>query len=111
MPCSLVEVLRLLGRMYFLQLYYRRKSQARDHSTLKMEAVYSSETSVNFCPAKTCYVPEDSALHCRVCENLKKTPIGKKNYNFYLCFITYLLNPFLIYFYGVDVFFFILIIL
>jgi hypothetical protein len=41
------------------------------YSTLEMEAICSSETSVDFQRATLRYIPEDSALHSHRCENLK----------------------------------------
>jgi hypothetical protein len=40
-------------------------------STLKMEAIYSSETSVDFQRTTRRYIPEDSTLHNHRSENLK----------------------------------------
>jgi hypothetical protein len=40
-------------------------------STLKMEAICSSETSVDFQRTTQRYIPEDSTLHNHRCENLK----------------------------------------
>jgi hypothetical protein len=40
-------------------------------STLKIEAVHSSETSVNVHQTTQCYFPKDSTLHSQCCENLK----------------------------------------
>jgi hypothetical protein len=40
-------------------------------STLKAEAIYSSETSVDFQWTTRCYVPEGRTLHNHRCENLK----------------------------------------
>jgi hypothetical protein len=40
-------------------------------STLKMEAISSSETSVDFHRATRRYIPEDIILHDHRCENLK----------------------------------------
>jgi hypothetical protein len=39
--------------------------------TLMMEAVCTPETLVNFNVTTKCYIPEDSKLHTRHCENLK----------------------------------------
>jgi hypothetical protein len=41
------------------------------YSTLKMEALFSSETSVNFQRIIRPYIPEDSTLYNHCCENLK----------------------------------------
>jgi hypothetical protein len=40
-------------------------------STLKMEAIYSSETSVDSQRTEGRYIPEDRTLHNYRCENLK----------------------------------------
>jgi hypothetical protein len=42
---------------------------------LIMEAVHTSETSVNFNVTTWCYIPEDSKLHTRRRENLKSHKI------------------------------------
>jgi hypothetical protein len=39
--------------------------------TLKIEVIYSSETSVDFQWTTWCYIPEDGTLHNHCCENLK----------------------------------------
>jgi hypothetical protein len=39
--------------------------------TLKMEATFSSKTSVDFQRTTRRYIPEDSTLHDQSCENLK----------------------------------------
>jgi hypothetical protein len=41
------------------------------YSTLKMEAISSSETSADFQRTTRHYIPEDSTLHIHHCENLK----------------------------------------
>jgi hypothetical protein len=41
-----------------------------DFSTLKMEAILSSETSVNTASTQR-HIPEDDILHSHCCENLK----------------------------------------
>jgi hypothetical protein len=87
MPCSLLKVNRRFGRTYRLHLQGRRIRQAREElclpyaftvlscsaysSTLKMEAICSSETSVGFQRTTWRYIPEDSTLHIHRCENLK----------------------------------------
>jgi hypothetical protein len=40
-------------------------------STLKMETICSSETSVDFRRTTPRYIPEDSTLHNHLCENFK----------------------------------------
>jgi hypothetical protein len=40
-------------------------------STLKMKAICSSETSVDFHRATRCYIPQDKLLHSHRCDNLK----------------------------------------
>jgi hypothetical protein len=42
-------------------------------STLKMESICSSETSVDFQRTTRSYIPEDTTLHNRLRENLKST--------------------------------------
>jgi hypothetical protein len=41
------------------------------HSTLKMEAILSLETFVNFKRNTRSYITDDSTLHNQSCENLK----------------------------------------
>jgi hypothetical protein len=52
----------LLSRWFLAQLILR---------TLKMDAICSSETSVDFHRTTRRYIPEDSTLHNHRCENLK----------------------------------------
>jgi hypothetical protein len=40
-------------------------------STLKMEAICSSEASIETQRATRCHIPEDDTLHNHRCENLK----------------------------------------
>jgi hypothetical protein len=40
-------------------------------STLKIEAIYSLETLVDFKQTIWCHIPEDSTIHKHHCENLK----------------------------------------
>jgi hypothetical protein len=40
-----------------------------DTFTLKMEAVFASETSVNIYQTTRRHIPEDSTLHSHCCEN------------------------------------------
>jgi hypothetical protein len=63
----------LLSRWFLAKLVF---------STLKMEAIYSSETSVDTQQTTQRYIPEDGTLHNHRCENLKPyTPwIGLQNY-------------------------------
>jgi hypothetical protein len=73
MPCSPLKVNRRFGGIYHLHLQDQRISRARNQhesravgfllgyfSTLKMEAIYSSETSVDFQWTTRRYIPEDS---------------------------------------------------
>jgi hypothetical protein len=52
----------MLSRWFLAQLIF---------STLKMEAICSSETSVNTQQTTRHYIPEDATLHNNRCENLK----------------------------------------
>jgi hypothetical protein len=72
-PCSLVAVYRHLRGKFYLRLQGRIISQANRKkkagcvllgflSTLKMEAVCSSETSTNFYHTIRHHIPEDSTL-------------------------------------------------
>jgi hypothetical protein len=95
-PCSPLKVNRHFGGIYCLHLQGRRKSRARNQhesrwgaesfslplafmliccssysSTLKMEAICSSEMSVDFQWSTRRYILEDSTLHNHRCENLK----------------------------------------
>jgi hypothetical protein len=94
-PYSSFKVNRRFGGPYRLHLQGRRISRARYQSesrwqaslclppaftlvscsayspTLKMEAICSSEMSVNFQRTTRRYIPEDSTLHNHCCENLK----------------------------------------
>jgi hypothetical protein len=89
--CSPLKVNRCFGGTCRLQLQGRRISPARNQrksrwqaeltlvscsaysSTLKMEAMFSSKTSVNFQRTTQRYIPEDSALYNHRCENLKSS--------------------------------------
>jgi hypothetical protein len=89
MPCNALKINRRFGGTC-LNLQGRRISQARNQhkelclspsftlvscsaysSTPKMEAICSSETSVDFQRIARRYIPEDSTLHNHRCENLK----------------------------------------
>jgi hypothetical protein len=89
-PCSPFEVNRRFGGTYRLHPLGRRINRARYQvaglglpldfarvscsaysSTLKMEAILSSETSVNFQRTAQRNITEDSTLHNHRCENLK----------------------------------------
>jgi hypothetical protein len=83
--CSPLKVNRRFGGQCSLYLQGRRISQGRNQSesrcdscfllgfssTLKMEAICSSETSVEFQQTTRRYFPEDITLHNYCCENLK----------------------------------------
>jgi hypothetical protein len=89
MPCSPLEVNRHFGGIYCLQLHSQRISQARSQcerrweigfmlvscspysAILKMEAMCSSEMSVDFQQTTWHYIPEDSTLHNDCCENFR----------------------------------------
>jgi hypothetical protein len=84
-PCRPLKVYRRFGGTYRLYLQGRRISRASSgfppaftlvscsaySSTLKIEAICSSETSVDFQQTTRRYIPEDSTLHNHRCENLK----------------------------------------
>jgi hypothetical protein len=87
-PCSPLRVNWRFRNTHRLHLQGRRISQAKNQhksrwqasmllscsaysSTLKMEAICSSETSVHFQQTTRRYIPEDSTLHNHCCENLK----------------------------------------
>jgi hypothetical protein len=50
-----------------------------DFCNLKMEAIHSSETSVQFTRSTWCHIPEYRILHRHRCENLKSY---KKKFNY-----------------------------
>jgi hypothetical protein len=64
MPCSPLKANRRFGGTYRLRLQDRRinKQDSAYSSTLKMEAICSSETSVGFQRTTQRYIPEDSTL-------------------------------------------------
>jgi hypothetical protein len=83
-PCILLKVIRRFGGTYRLYLQGRTISRARNQresrwqaerasrlrcsaysSTLKMEAICSSETSIDFQRTARRYIPEDSTLRVR----------------------------------------------
>jgi hypothetical protein len=59
------------SRLFFLPPTFTLASCSAHSSTLKMEAICSSETSGNFQRATRCYIPEERTLHNHRCENLK----------------------------------------
>jgi hypothetical protein len=68
-------------------------------STLKTEAVCSSETSVDFYQTTWHYTPEDSTLHNHQCENLKSKRnfsypkhLNIQNFHNYLNLVSFLLH-------------------
>jgi hypothetical protein len=86
-PCSPLKVNLRFGRTYRFHLQGQRISQGRNQrerrwlcltvycstysSNLKMEAKFSSETSVDFQRTTRHYTPEHITLHNHRCENLK----------------------------------------
>jgi hypothetical protein len=85
-PFSLLNVNRPFGRICRVHLQRRRISQTKNllldtclmlvsciaySSTLKMEAMCSSETSGYFQRTTHRYIPENRTLHNHSCENLK----------------------------------------
>jgi hypothetical protein len=74
-PCSLLKVYRRFGETYRWARYQRDSRWQAEvscsaYSTLKMEAVCFSETSVAFHLTTRCYIPEYRTLHKHHCENL-----------------------------------------
>jgi hypothetical protein len=61
-PLSVNRRGHLLSRSFLAELIF---------STLKVEAIYSSETSVDTQRTTRLYIPEDGTLHNHRCENLK----------------------------------------
>jgi hypothetical protein len=84
-PCSPLHVSRRFGGTYRLHLQGRRNKFSKKpachllarwfaepvSSTLKMEAICSSETSVETQRTTRRHIPEDDTLHYHRCENLK----------------------------------------
>jgi hypothetical protein len=64
--------------MALLPLAFTLVSSSAYASALKMEAIYSSESSVDFQRATLSYIPEDSTLHNHRCENLKPHTVLSK---------------------------------
>jgi hypothetical protein len=74
-PCSLFSVNQSFGGTYLLHLQCHLLSRwflaQLIFSTLKMEAICSSETSVDTPQNTRRYIPEDGSLHNHRCEDLK----------------------------------------
>jgi hypothetical protein len=75
MPCSPLKVNWHFGETYRLHLQcriswatYQRESRWQAYSTLKMETICSSETSVDFQRTTWRYIPEDSILQSVFCD-------------------------------------------
>jgi hypothetical protein len=83
MPSTLVEFRRRSGRTYCLHLRGRKvcweaklfAAYLAFSSTLRMEVVRSSETSVNFYQIRRRHIPENSSLHCHCCEDFKSKSV------------------------------------
>jgi hypothetical protein len=106
--CSPLKVNRRFGGKYLLHLQGRRISRARTSvkaviatcfyagsclaysSTLKMVAICSSETSVDFQRSTRRYIPEDSTLHNHRCENLKSYFISLLNQPVRIAMLSYI---------------------
>jgi hypothetical protein len=67
-PCSLLKVNR---RLLFMPPAFKLDPCSVYSSTLKMEAICSSETSVGFQRTTRRYIPEDNTLSNHRCESLK----------------------------------------
>jgi hypothetical protein len=79
-PCNPLKVNRRFGgtyRLHFRVEYPEQETRVKaggkvDYfSTLKMETTCFSETSLDFQQTTRRYIPEDSILYNRSCENLK----------------------------------------
>jgi hypothetical protein len=79
-----LEVNRRFGGTYCFYLQGRSLPPAltlvscSTYSTLKNEAICSSETSVEFQLTTRPYIPEDNTLHNHRCENLTQLFLGCK---------------------------------
>jgi hypothetical protein len=73
MPCSPLGVNLRFGGTY--RLHLQGILAELIFSTLKMEAICSSETSVDIQWTTRRYIPEDCTLHNNRCENLKSYTI------------------------------------
>jgi hypothetical protein len=74
-----VSVERIASIFSRLLLPAHAGSSLADFSTLKMEAIRSSETSVHFRRSTRRHIPEDGILHSHHCENLKSYKINIKH--------------------------------
>jgi hypothetical protein len=77
-PYSLVKVNLSFRGTYCIRLQVQRISHARnqheaDSKHSKVEAIYSSEMSVDFQQTTRRYISDDTTLHSHLCENLKST--------------------------------------
>jgi hypothetical protein len=76
-PCSPLSVNRHFGGTYHLHLQVQRNKFSKKPASKQasrwqaMEAICSSETSVNTERNARRYIPEDDTLHNHRCENLK----------------------------------------
>jgi hypothetical protein len=77
-PCSQLKANRHFGETYCLHMQgqiseegYQRESRWQAYSILKLESIYSSETTVDFQQTTRHCNPEDSTFHNYRCENLK----------------------------------------
>jgi hypothetical protein len=78
-PCRCGRLNRRFGGSYRLQLPAHAGSSLANFSTLKMEAIRSSETSVNTRSTRR-HIPEDGILHSHRRENLK-------NFTYFLLYL------------------------
>jgi hypothetical protein len=84
-PCSPLSINRRVGETYRLHLQGRKNKfskklalkqmESRTFSTLKIETICSSETSVVTQRTTRRYIPDDGTLHNHRCENLKSYTI------------------------------------
>jgi hypothetical protein len=94
-PCSPLKLNKSFGRTYHLHLQDRRLNRAKYQlfllpaftlvscsaysSTLKMELIFSSETSVDFQRTTRHYIPENNTLYNHCCEHLKSYTVQFHN--------------------------------
>jgi hypothetical protein len=71
MSCSPLKVNRRFGETF--------------HLCLQVEAIYSSEKSVDFTSTTRCYITEERTLHIHPCKNLSYKKVSR-TFSFHICF-------------------------